>query len=84
MGGYAFYNYLFNQSLVEGWTTLMILISLGFAGLFFIGGIIGEYTSRILIEIQNRPFYSTKSVEMYKEKKTRLELVQDRDNVSNH
>lgn len=83
MGGYAVYNYLFNQSIVAGWTTLMILISLGFAGLFFIAGIIGEYTSRILIEIQNRPFYSTKSVEMFKEKKARLELVKDRENVSN-
>lgn len=83
MGGYAMYNYFFNQSVVAGWTTLMILISLGFAGLFFIGGIIGEYTSRILIEIQNRPFYSTKSVEMYKEKKARLELVKDRESASN-
>ncbi|MEK3663772.1 glycosyltransferase [Paenibacillus sp. FSL F4-0236] len=83
MGGYAMYNYFFNQSVVEGWTTLMILISLGFAGLFFIGGIIGEYTSRILIEIQNRPFYSTKSVEMFKEKKPRLELVKDLGNTSN-
>ncbi|TYA11811.1 glycosyltransferase [Paenibacillus faecis] len=83
MGGYAMYNYFFNQSVVQGWTTLMILISLGFAGLFFIGGIIGEYTSRILIEIQNRPFYSTKSVEMYKEKKPRLELIRDQNNVSN-
>ncbi|MNC27009.1 putative glycosyltransferase [compost metagenome] len=82
MGGYALYNYFFNKSVVEGWTTLMILMSLGFAGLFFIGGVIGEYISRILIEIQNRPFYSTKSVEMYKEKKTRLELVTDRENVS--
>lgn len=83
MGGYALYNYFFNQSVVQGWTTLMILISLGFAGLFFIGGVIGEYTSRILIEIQNRPFYSTKSVEMYKEKKPRLELIKDRNHVSN-
>lgn len=83
MGGYAMYNYLFNQSVVEGWTTLMILISLGFAGLFFICGVIGEYTSRILIEIQNRPFYSTKSVEMYKEKKPSLELIEKRDRVSN-
>lgn len=84
MGGYAMYNYFFNQSVVEGWTTLMILISLGFAGMFFIGGIIGEYTSRILIEIQNRPFYSTKSVEMYKEKKPRLELIKDQERASNH
>lgn len=83
MGGYALYNYFFNQSVVQGWTTLMILISLGYAGLFFIGGVIGEYTSRILIEIQNRPFYSTKSVEMYKEKKPRLELIKDQNSVSN-
>lgn len=83
MGGYALYNYFFNQSVVQGWTTLMILISLGFAGLFFIGGVIGEYTSRILIEIQNRPFYSTKSVEMYKEKKPRFELIKDRNSASN-
>ncbi|MBP1173296.1 glycosyltransferase [Paenibacillus sp. OT2-17] len=82
MGGYALYNYFFNQSVVQGWTTLMILISLGFAGLFFIGGIIGEYTSRILIEIQNRPFYSTKSVEMYKEKKPRLELIKEKESAS--
>lgn len=68
MAGYAFYNYIFNKNIVEGWTTLMILISTGFAGIFFIIGIIGEYISRMLIEIQNRPFYSTKSVEIYKEK----------------
>lgn len=84
MGGYALYNYYFNQSVVEGWTTLMILMSLGFAGLFFIGGIIGEYTSRILIEIQNRPFYSTKSVEMYKERRPKLELIKEKDQASNH
>ncbi|MFW5437709.1 glycosyltransferase [Paenibacillus apiarius] len=69
MGSYALYNYFFNKSVVQGWTTLMILISFGFAGIFFIVGILGEYISRILVELQNRPFYSTKSVEMYKEKK---------------
>ncbi|WP_430111631.1 glycosyltransferase [Paenibacillus sp. B1-33] len=68
MGSYALYNYFFNKSVVQGWTTLMILISFGFAGIFFIVGIIGEYISRILVELQNRPFYSTKSVEMYKER----------------
>lgn len=69
MGGYALYNYLFNSYVVQGWTTIMIFISFAFAGLFFIVGIIGEYISRILVEIQDRPFYSTKSVEQYKEKK---------------
>ncbi|WP_058301443.1 glycosyltransferase [Gorillibacterium timonense] len=76
MGIYALYNYFFNQSVVEGWTTLMILISFGFAGLFFIFGVIGEYISRILTEIQNRPFYSTSSVEMFKEKRSHLQLVE--------
>lgn len=83
MAGYALYNYFFNQSVVEGWTTLMILISFGFAGMFFIFGVIGEYISRILTEIQNRPFYSTSSVEMYKEKKQRLQLIErNKDNLS--
>lgn len=83
MGGYALYNYFFNQSVVEGWTTLMILISFGFAGLFFIFGVIGEYISRILTEIQNRPFYSTSSVEMYKEKKQHLQIVgKNKDSLS--
>ncbi|WIM39759.1 glycosyltransferase [Paenibacillus sp. PK4536] len=69
MGAYALYNYFFNKSVVEGWTTLMIIICFGFAGMFFIIGIIGEYIARILIETQNRPFYSASSVEMYKEKR---------------
>lgn len=64
MAGYALFNYIFNRSVVEGWTTLMILISFGFAGLFFIVGMLGEYISRILIELQNRPFYSTQSVQL--------------------
>jgi hypothetical protein len=68
MIAYSLFNYMFNQSVVEGWTTLMILISLGFAGLFFIVGMIGEYIARILIEIQDRPFYITTSVELLKPK----------------
>jgi glycosyltransferase involved in cell wall biosynthesis len=74
MAGYAFYNYFFNQNVVEGWTTLMILISFGFTGLFFIVGMLGEYISRILIEIQNRPFYTTNSVEIYKPIRRTLEI----------
>ncbi|WP_240414720.1 glycosyltransferase [Paenibacillus periandrae] len=66
MAGYALFNFIFNKNIVEGWTTLMILISFGFTGLFFIVGMIGEYISRMLIELQNRPFYSTRTVENFK------------------
>jgi hypothetical protein len=48
----------------------MILISFGFTGLFFIVGMIGEYISRMLIELQNRPFYSTRTVENFKPVRT--------------
>ena len=46
----------------------MILISAGFAGLFFILGMLGEYLARVLIEVQERPFYTIKSVEVYRGK----------------
>jgi polyisoprenyl-phosphate glycosyltransferase len=68
VGGYSLYNKIFNKNVVDGWTTIMVFVAMGFAGLFFIIGVIGEYIYRMMIEIQNRPVYSTKSVEMYKEK----------------
>nr|WP_284446416.1 glycosyltransferase [Paenibacillus hunanensis] len=82
MGGYAFYNFFFNKYVVQGWTTLMILISFGFAGLFFITGILGEYIARILIEIQNRPFYSASSIETYKEKRAVAPVMKDEEQIS--
>lgn len=74
MGVYALYNYIFNEFVVQGWTTLMILISSGFAGLFFIVGMLGEYISRILIEIQDRPAYTTSSLEIHKVKEGKIEV----------
>jgi dolichol-phosphate mannosyltransferase len=42
---------------VKGWTTLIIL-NTGLGGLILIGlGIVGEYISRIYIEIKHRPHY---------------------------
>jgi glycosyltransferase involved in cell wall biosynthesis len=73
MIGYSLYNYIFNQSVVEGWTTIMIMLAVGFSGVFFIMGMIGEYISRILTEVQNRPYYSIHSVEIIKPKKNQFQ-----------
>lgn len=57
MGIYVGYNWAF-RDVVEGWTTIMAMLSLGFSGIFFILGLHGEYITRILTEVQNRPLYT--------------------------
>jgi polyisoprenyl-phosphate glycosyltransferase len=57
--------FLFLDNVVSGWTTLMIVISLGLAGLFLILGIIGEYLARILIEVRGRPLYALRSSRVF-------------------
>jgi glycosyltransferase involved in cell wall biosynthesis len=42
---------------VTGWASLMVLVALGFAGVFFMLGVIGEYVANILNETQGRPLY---------------------------
>jgi len=66
--GYSLFQYFFKQNIVEGWTSLMILVAFGFSGIFFILGMLGEYIGRILTETQNRPSYTIRSAEVYKEK----------------
>jgi len=62
-GLYAVFIYLFDKRVIEGWTTIMLLLSSGFTGLFFILGIIGKYISILLIEIKNRSLYTIKSIQ---------------------
>lgn len=57
--------YLFLDNVVSGWTTLMIVLSLGLAGLFLILGIIGEYLARILVEVRGRPLYAIRSSQVF-------------------
>ncbi|WP_341720182.1 glycosyltransferase [Micromonospora sp. FIMYZ51] len=55
---YAVVVYLVKSDLIQGWTTLAILVSGGFTGLFLILGVLGEYLARILVEVRARPMYS--------------------------
>jgi glycosyltransferase involved in cell wall biosynthesis len=55
--GYALYSKFILQQAVQGWTSLLILMSLFFSGIFIILGIIGEYIAKIHIETKKRPRY---------------------------
>jgi dolichol-phosphate mannosyltransferase len=55
--GYAFYVKLILGKAVQGWASLLILLSLFFSGIFIILGIIGEYIAKIHIEVKKRPRY---------------------------
>ncbi len=51
----ALYAYFILQTTVPGWTSTTVLLTILFGVLFILIGLIGEYISRILIEIRNRP-----------------------------
>ena len=50
------FNKFFNNTIVDGWTSVMILISF-FGGLIiFFLGVIGLYLSKVFIEVKQRPY----------------------------
>ncbi|MEW6535554.1 MAG: glycosyltransferase family 2 protein [Candidatus Auribacterota bacterium] len=55
--GYALYVKLVLDSAIQGWTSILILNSLFFAGVFMLLGIIGEYIGKIHMETKKRPLY---------------------------
>ena len=53
---FLMYNKFFNDAIVDGWTSVMILISF-FGGLIiFFLGVIGLYLSKVFIEVKHRPY----------------------------
>lgn len=53
---YSIYYYFAFGNVAEGWTTLVILISFGFSGIFLILGILGKYLALLIIEKQQKPY----------------------------
>lgn len=58
IGGWALYENLVNHAVVQGWTTIMILVALGSSAQLLMTGILGEYVGRIYEEVKRRPLYT--------------------------
>ena len=70
IGIYALYSLIFLENIAgSGWASIISFLSIAFSGIFFILGIVSNYTSKILIEVQNRPLYNIKSIEMHHSEK---------------
>ncbi len=54
---WAVYGWFFTKNMVQGWTTMMIVVSLAASMQFFMIGILGEYVGRIYEEVKRRPLY---------------------------
>lgn len=57
---FALYIRFFKSGIVSGWASMIIFLSISFAGVFFILGILSEYISKILKESINTPLYTIK------------------------
>lgn len=55
-------NYLLRDRVPEGWATVMLVLSVGFTGVFLILGILAAYFIRVLAELRGRPLYAIHEV----------------------
>ena len=63
IGIYAFYVYFFGRRPVEGWTPMMLFLSLGFLGVFFVLTIVLKYLSLLINLVFKRRQYLIKGIE---------------------
>lgn len=62
---YAALVFIFYRNVISGWTTVMMLLSLGFCGVFLVLGLIGSYVSNILVEMRKRPPFAVRHTTVY-------------------
>lgn len=65
LGLYSLYTYFFGATPPSGYTTIVLFMSISFAILFFLVGIIGIYVGYLFDEQKNRPLYLVKSDELF-------------------
>jgi dolichol-phosphate mannosyltransferase len=56
-GVWAVWEKVFGKGVIQGWTTIMILVGLGSSAQLLMTGILGEYVGRIYEEVKRRPLY---------------------------
>lgn len=66
--GYTVYSYLVLEKIQAGWTTMMLLMSISFSGIFFILAILAKYMTITMSEVKDRPNYIFKSVDRLSKK----------------
>ena len=67
VGIYAIVSFIvLKENIQEGWTTIMLFLSISFAGLFGILAVISKYMEVLLKEIKINSSYTYKSIETYK------------------
>jgi hypothetical protein len=57
--------FLFYRNVVSGWTTLMMLGSMGFCGVFLVLGLMGTYVSNVLAEVRRRPPFAVRQMAVF-------------------
>lgn len=62
---YSLYSYFILKDAVEGWTTLMIIISSGFSGVFLLIALLSKYLGIILLETRDQQIYTIKDIKRY-------------------
>lgn len=65
LGVYTMINYFFNQDIVTGWTTMMMFMSIGFSGIFFVFSNLSKILILMNKEIRTLPNYVIDSIEKY-------------------